>query len=338
MSRSYTQHVTELREKIAADGLSRALREFLSAIPAGIGHFLDTLLRLDGLILDDRENYLSGPFGFILGVPFVIVGTLAGLLLDTLLKLPAYLGHYILDRPLNYLSPGFDTIMILDGAGNTGRVLLGLIYISYAAYIQPPPREMNGLFGFLLGVIPQTAHYIVQRLSATLTAVVHYVISSICTAIHGFYGSNEAPVAENNTAQPTKRSRFKRMKESDVIDCFAVLGLTREQYDQDDGENQVVKAFRKIALICHQDKQSKAANDEERKALNLQFEQITKARDILSDRHSQSAIDYLRLYDSHTTFFAAKKAGPVEEAVAPAEEASDADSHGPRRRFHRPQK
>lgn len=208
MPKNYSLHVIELREKFASEGLSRAFREAFSALPAGFGHLLDTLLRLDGLILKDRENFLSGPLGFALGFPFVIFGAVVGKLAAIILNIPSYLGYYVLDRSINYFSPAFDKIMELrEGADepNITIKILNLITIIFTSLTQTPPKEMDGFFGFFAGFIPQSINYIIQRASAIFTALVHYPITNICSIICDFYGTT--PSENKNRGSASKKRK-----------------------------------------------------------------------------------------------------------------------------------
>jgi hypothetical protein len=333
MAKNYDQHVADLREKIASEGLSRALREALSAIPAAIGHLLDTLLKLDGLILKDRENYLDGPFGFLFGISFVIIGALIGKLADILLAIPSYLGYYVFDRIINYFSPGFNKVMVLDDPSQRGGIakfILVLTYFYYTYLTQPPPKEMGGLFGFLLGVIPQTVNYIAQRVSATLTALVHYTTTSSCAAIRDFYGSVSTPAESNDQPPPQRRSRVKRLNESDTVDLFAALEITRESYSATDAASNVEKAFKKLSVKYHPDRHQQA-NPTVQKEMKDKFALIQRARTVLTDPNSSEAKRYLSIYDSQHAFFA----HPAPEIVA-EEAANTHEASGGRTRFKRP--
>jgi len=321
MAKSYTDRVNQLRDNIASGGLSLGFKEMFSAIPAGIGHFFDTLLRLDGLILGDRENFLGGPFGLLMGLPFLILGAIIGKLADLVLHLPTYFGYYILDRFLSRYYERFHEMMRIEGT------FPSLIFISYTALTQLPTREMEGLFGFIFGVIPETVHYGLQRLSASITAALHYAIANTCAVVRDFYGSSTNTSSNNNTepAAPSKKSpRIQRPKTSTMptasaeenIDCFEILGITREVYSAETAK----KAYHKQSLTCHPDK----VNTPEAAA---QWRRLQDAYNLLKDPDSRKAKDYLARYDNNIRFFKPAAAQPATGQV-----------NQPRSRFVRPGK
>jgi hypothetical protein len=156
---------------------------------------------------------------------------------------------------------------------------------------------MEGVFGFIFGVIPETIHYGLQRLSATITAVFHTSIANTCEVIRGFYGSpTTSSDGGTEHAAPTRGSRFERPQTSAMpaapaakdIDYFNVLGLRRKDYTAD----TVKKAYRQKALVCHPDKARtpKDAN---------QWEHVEKAYKLLQYPDSLAAQNYLASYDGH---------------------------------------
>jgi hypothetical protein len=335
MAKNYNQHVAELREKIASEGLSCALREALSAIPAAIGHLLDTLLKLDGLILADRENYLSGPFGFLLGISFVIIGALVGKLADILLKVPSHLGYYVFDNIINYFSPGFQKVMLQEDVAEEvsgTKLLLIRTYFSFTYLTHPPPKEMSGLFGFLLGVIPQTINYIVQRVSATLTALVHYPITRSCAAIRDFYGSKSTPADYTYHKLPKKQCRVKRLNESDTDDLFAALEIDRENYTETNAPTNVDQAFKKLSKRYHPDHYQQESEDIKLK-MSKKIALILKARDVLGDPNSDKARRYLSIYDSTHVFCS----GAGTTNTRPDIEDNTKDDHARDHRIKRPE-
>ena len=192
---SYTDYVTDFRDAASKtsmfefkSGLCYVFRNTFAAIPGSIGHFFDTVIGLDGLFTSDEKNHFGGPFGVLLGIVPFIVGANIGMALQVVLNLPAYAAYYIIDKPLSLLIENFDKIM----QGQLKRfhflnMICDIVNRFYVRATQGTPTQMNGLFGFLVGVLPQTTTFFLIRIGATISSVSRFVTDKICEGIHALY-------------------------------------------------------------------------------------------------------------------------------------------------------
>lgn len=74
-------------------------------------------------------------------------------------------------------------------------------------------------------------------------------------------------------------------------DLYNILGVSKNA-----SESEIKKAYRKIALECHPDKQAGKSNDEKKKAED-KFKEATKAYDILKDTDKRSKYDKYGIID-----------------------------------------
>jgi hypothetical protein len=72
MAYKYTQYNELFRERAAESGFRYTIKELVSIIPSAIAHGVDTLLGVDG-VLGDKDNYLHGPLGLLIGGPLALV-------------------------------------------------------------------------------------------------------------------------------------------------------------------------------------------------------------------------------------------------------------------------
>ncbi|MDR3476914.1 MAG: J domain-containing protein [Gammaproteobacteria bacterium] len=284
MAYKYTEYNELFRERAAESGFRYTFKELFSIIPSAIAHGVDTFFGLDGLG-GDKDNYLHGPLGFLIGGPFALVGYLVGSILQMVFSLPSYLGRYLIDWPLNILFPNSDVIMLQQ-----------LTPISALLYTfptnMPLPPAMRGLAGFIFGIVPELVRYTVSRLAATFVSLTRLITDNLCDVPRFIYGSigrlfgkedpelpepENAPAPEQHSNEnpdedpapaPDKKHRIKRAKDKDAellqedevlkkiidqrVNLFELLGVTQAGYESDPA--CVKKAYRKKGLELHPDR------------------------------------------------------------------------------------
>jgi hypothetical protein len=320
MAYKYTQYNELFRERAAESGFRYTIKELVSIIPSAIAHGVDTLLGVDG-VLGDKDNYLHGPLGLLIGGPLALVGYLVGSILEFAVSLPSYLGRYLIDWPLGRLSPIFDVIMITPYLAPLSALLYTL------PTSQPLPPAMRGIAGFLLGIVPELARYTVNRVLATFVSLTRLITDNLCDVtrfvywgIGSLFAKNDPELAKEGSApevapdpdhepEPApdpadnvnKKRRIKRAKDKDAelmhdddalqkvvdqqVNLFEALGMTREAYEAD--PNAVKKAYRKQAMALHPDKIPNATPADRQK-----WDSVLQANNILTN--PEKANVYLR--------------------------------------------
>lgn len=145
MTEKYTDYATRFRENSSQDGLRFTFSQAFSAIPAAIGHLIDTLFHLDGLFSKDSKSHLMGPFGFLLGIIPFLLGFVIGEIVQQILNIPMYIG-FVLDKAIQGIFHlcrsryRFDQTMI----GGLDSKVLTIINGAYIALTQPTPNQMQG--------------------------------------------------------------------------------------------------------------------------------------------------------------------------------------------------
>jgi len=193
MAYSFTDYTIDFRDKATNQGFKYTFKQIFSLLPSTVGHLLDTLLGLDGLKImgGDRYNYLQGPFGAILGFPFLGLGWGLGYVIQGIVKSPAFLASKI-DLGISKLLEGrfwyfsgprrFQELMLSGPAWNM------VVWFFYTLPTGLPlPDNMHGPFGFLFGLIPEYVHYIVNRLGAVVNAFVRYIVDHCTDVVNYIY-------------------------------------------------------------------------------------------------------------------------------------------------------
>lgn len=320
--KTYSQYVADFQDAVTdsgmfeyAGGLNYVFRHAFSAIPAAVGHFIDTLFGLDGLIgrkedgSRDRESHMGGPFGLLLGLPFFIAGAIVGQILQIVLSIPATIACYLLDKPLSFLITNFDKGVTALEVPVLSQIS-GAIAGDYVTLTKQPPPKMSGPFGFLFGLIPHLVSYIFIRMGATFNSLIQFGTDGICLGIRTVYEKIGNAIfgetkAENTDSLEPEASKPHRLKappgrghmegvqldsdmeqiKKDKVDLFAILELSLSEYEQD--PSAVHTQYKKVALKYHPDK---STGQEEN------FDRLTKANEILSDPNSPKAIEYIKWY------------------------------------------
>jgi curved DNA-binding protein CbpA len=192
MAKSYDENVRHFLDKSAEKGLSYTLYKALSVVPAALGHLIDTILALDG-INQVKDNHFVGPFGILLGIIPLVVGYLLGHIIDIILKIPCYFGYYVIDRPLAWALHNSRTPIPFDNLVNVSWVLTP-INMYLIRFTNNTPPQMKGGFGFILGIIPHIALYIVIRTASIFTSLVDVIINNTCEGISYLYSLDYDPV------------------------------------------------------------------------------------------------------------------------------------------------
>ena len=79
--------------------------------------------------------------------------------------------------------------------------------------------------------------------------------------------------------------------DDDYIDHYAVLGVENDK-DKPLTSKELAKAYRKLALLYHPDKQAqKKLTEAERKEIQARFEKITQANEVLQDAGKRATFD-----------------------------------------------
>ena len=79
--------------------------------------------------------------------------------------------------------------------------------------------------------------------------------------------------------------------EDDYIDYYSVLGVENDK-DKPLTSKELSKAYRKLALLYHPDKQTKKnLSEAERKSVQARFESITQANEVLQDAGKRATFD-----------------------------------------------
>jgi hypothetical protein len=330
---NYTSYTTDFRDAASdtsmfalKSGLCFTMRNTLSAIPASLGHVIDTMFGMDGLWTKDKKNHFGGPFGLLLGIVPFIGGAIVGMVLQIVLNLPAYAAYYILDKPFSFLITGFDKIMQGQTRSMTVNRIFDALNRFYVRLTQGTPTQMSGFFGFLAGLGPQTLTYLVIRLGATVSSLSRFISDKTCSGIHVVYRKigqaisrkkdtdEEAPKVEQAVpVQENKKPRIKRPagKEQDLnqeqdqelanaktnkLDLFAILGTTYEDYKN--GKANISKLFKMKSLQCHPDKFPPDRFPEGQPAdMKVQWDNLTAAKAILSDKNRAAL--YIKWYEVH---------------------------------------
>jgi hypothetical protein len=314
MAKTYSAYTVNFLEKSADQGLRYSVSRLFSVLPSGIGHIIDTLLGLDGLFFES-DSHFSGPFGFLLGIIPLLLGLILGQILQLALNVFSYLGYYLLDFPLRLVIRDFHKVMVEVW-------LLNLISSLLIKFTEATPTQMQGLFGFTLGFWPHIARHLINRIGATFTSIVDFIVDNICDGIRFMYLTvsqellgeksldnkpSQAKESKKTSQAPPKVSRIKRPVETkeideiteealkkvydNKIDLFAVLGITLADYETD--AKIITMQFRKLGVSCHPDK----VTDENLKAqAKTQWQLIGWAKEILQDPHSDMARKYVYRY------------------------------------------
>ena len=349
MAKTYSAYTVNFLEKSTDQGLGYTFSRLFSVIPSNIGHLLDTLLGLDGLFFE-KDSHFSGPCGFLLGFIPLIVGFILGKILQVILNAPSYLAYYLLDVPLSWLFRGeyrFNKIMV-------EFPLLNLISSLLIKFTEATPTQMQGLFGFALGLFPHIARHLVNRIGAIFTSIIDFAIDNICDGIRFMYAivaedllgeekllekpqkqqqqeepeQPPQPQAKTRLRRPVEKKEIDEVTEATLlkvceqkIDLFAVLGTSLGAYEQD--AKIVTTQFRKLGVSCHPDK---VTDEQLKRQAEKQWLLICWAKEILLDPNSAIAKKYLYRYKNEG--FAQSPASPIlatatttsNSAAAPADD------------------
>lgn len=334
-AKTYAEIRLNFREESSSAGLRVTFSQLFSVIPAALGHFLDRLFGIDQLIFKNNDSFLSGPFGFILGIIPYLIGIFVGELLQQILNIPMYIG-FIFDKAINGIVSLFTNNIdfnkgMLGELPGIGGSILGVVYGLYIFMTQKPPELMSGPVAFFLGAISQTARFVFNRIIENFVCPIQFGIHALCHAIKPSQAHKDEPKVESSEAS---KGRFRRPKDnlapegSDLrqveverIDLFETLQITLEAFEAD--PNCVNKAFRKLSVSCHPDKNT--TNDP---ALHVQFDNLNKAKSILT--HEKNGKEYLNWYKTNM----AKSASPA--FYQPASPSQQPPSTTPGRSFKRP--
>lgn len=345
MAQTYSKYSVNFLEKSADQGLRYTFYRLFSVIPSSIGHVLDTLLGLDGLFFE-KDSHFSGPFGFLLGIVPLLVGLVVGQILQIILNVPSYLGYYLFDFPLRLLFRDFHKSML------EYHPLLSLLLSVLIKYTEATPTQMQGMFGFTLGLLPHIARHLVNRISATICSIIDFTIDNICDGIRFVYSSiyqalfelsfdemseklnqSEASAelpADDSPKPPPKVSRIRRPVDNkpidevaegtllkvfeNKIDLFHELGITLADYE---ANAEIVRTrYKKLTVTCHPDK---VTDSNQKAAAEAKWELINAAKEILQDPNSAMSKKYLRLCKTgQITLLAADIASPAPQVSAAA--------------------
>lgn len=300
MAKRYQAYTTDFMEKAGEKGLRFTVMRLFTIIPAGIGHFIDTFLKLDGLFLDE-DSHMGGPFGFLFGIVPFIVGTILGQALQIVFNVPSYTAYYLLDVPIgffqgNHIEP-FNKSMV----NNPHLFAVNAVFTKVTA---PTPTQMEGPFGFLAGIIPHSIRHGINRISGFAISIGDLIVDSLCDGVRFIYssigklfsGKNQEKQAHDKQPKVgTKRPRIKRPVGTEVsseqdddlarvqkrkLNLFIVLGITREQYE---ANPDVARGqYKKLAKVLHPDKADKSTEEAVAQS-NQKWQDLTDAKQILED-------------------------------------------------------
>jgi hypothetical protein len=239
MAFKFSAYTADFREKAVADGFIYVTSQILSVIPATIGHLIDVLLGLDGILGNDRYNYLHGPFGVLFGTLFFGLGYLLGAILQIIVKAPAFIGSMIdlavtklQERFFNIGGPNaFDVMIVNTLPGMALSMFLFALPTNLAL-----PERMKGPVGFALGLIPALVQHFINRLAAVANAIIKYPVDHFSDAVNYVYSGilsglksvfskkktdSETPsqLQEDEPlvpAEPKKKKRITRKKDADA--------------------------------------------------------------------------------------------------------------------------
>ncbi len=320
MAKQYQEYSTRFREHSAQIGFRYTFSQLLSAIPAAIGHGIDTAIGLDNVFIKDKSSHLNGPFGLFLGILPYLLGLISGEILQQIFNIPMYIGYGI-DKLLSLCftpivkGETFDKQMVQ-------QMRLAMIHALYTAATQTPPNQMLGPFGFFLGVIPQTLRVAIHRIAEVITCVTLFITDHITDGIRAVYSKlsnaifgpkkikekeiREEEPSESQSARRIKRSykevrvdqeTLDRVKEWD-LNLYEVLGIAESANNKD-----IEKAFRKKSQKCHPDKNS--SNE-----AAIEWEKVNLAKSILANSAAKKI--YISWYqESHPLGFFSKPATPT---------------------------
>ncbi len=337
MSKSYKDYSIYFLDEASKSGLRYPFGRLFSFIPAGVAHVLDTLLvGLDGKIHKPKENHFNGPLGLICGAPPLLVGMAIGFILQVLFNIPSAVGHNFIDKPIAVLLHG------KRGKYKKNSLLLPpIVFLPFVATFGIPPKELETIFGFLLGAIPYMVAYVFIRISNLCVSPFSWAVDRLCDKIFDLYRhlpwynptehtTQDNLARDNNTTGQARKPRLKRPPGKDPqpatasepmrlagqaitqqLDLFAALGL---QPSPALTPRRVESVFRKIAVTCHPDK-SQSENSKK------QWAEISLAKTVLSD---SGAASYY--FNNGSTIF-----------TRPAPSSTSAnDGRGPRAKITRP--
>lgn len=355
----YSQYNEQFREKANTLGFSYSLRHTLTVIPTAFAHLGDTILHLDGTLgKKDKNDYAHGPLGAILTFPLMFIGTVIGTALQWLFNIPSYVGHYLLDRPL-----GISKVMV-----DTPLELLSMLTYNLTTGL-PLPLHMRGFFGFILGVVPEIVRYSVNRLLATITSTLKYLVDHLCDgirAIYSFMGSKlfspslepqpdlKEPLRKDATfsddaPQPERKKKRRIHRAADLgpemneilcLDLFSCLGITKAAFEED--ASIVNKAYRKMAIQKHPDKiqeRATAANQPfDKEVCDREWAHLEKAKVILNDPNKAKLYIANANFGKAPNFFApqpARQSMPHNDHNDHNDQAANQATSG-KRRVYRP--
>lgn len=116
------------------------------------------------------------------------------------------------------------------------------------------------------------------------------------------------------------------------VDVFKLLNMERKDYNGPDAVKKMSAAYKKAANTCHPDKSAyRDATPEIQETLKNKFNQLNKAKEMLSNPDSPETQRYLSNYNNRDTFFSS-----AEEPTAGADVNLQPSHRRGRGRFNRP--
>lgn len=202
------------------DGLRVTISMLFIAIPGGIGHFLDSLFNINGIMLGkNRDNYLDGPFGFLLGIIPKLVGMLVGQLLQIVFDAIGILAHLV-DLLIGLCVRDFDKLF----APNNRFAHIGVMF---QAKFNRLPWHMQGPVGFVFGIIPEILRFTIVSISAVVTAGIHKFFNGISDFVKRPVKSSKSKAEDSNKGKGQGKRRRAKFSED-----------AREQAEQQQRQQQ----------------------------------------------------------------------------------------------------
>ena len=181
MNYPYLDRVAHYKKKT----LAQAFAMTLGVIPHALGHFLDTVLLLDGLFGSaDVEKETFGPFSVLFSSPFRGLGFLMGQLTQIIIDIPSYVGY-----SLDLLITGIARVFSLSFNGKLDPDSFTQFHQWFTkrndrSFFYHHPTSMNGPFGYLLGTIPQLLQTTIVFSFAHLTTIAQTALNLPVQAIN----------------------------------------------------------------------------------------------------------------------------------------------------------
>lgn len=305
----------------AHEGLQSAFADAVAAIPGGVGSILDTLIGFNGVYFN------AHPLRALFGYPFYFFGFALGYVAQIAFNIPCLLGHYLLDWPLSLLFP-----RVGDAMAGTVKKWFG-VQPSYDADGRETervraPAQMNGVFGFLAGVIPEAIRFGVSGLTAQFSTSMHFIGRGVAAGIKAAYfrlGRGIDRVRGVVHSENPMIEQALRLK----IDIFTELDITPQQVHNNSFDKtkirQTIQRRHPLDYVGKTDK-----------VKQVRYARAHLAEQILTDEATR--VEYMAHYVLHPSLFGAGSATLFATSASKSNDTVPTLGTDASRRWHSPRR